>query len=460
MHSFKNTMVAVALLGLSFVFFNYTIRPKPVDESLDPPELEIVEDSGFESNSGRAEFPPVAEFPADNFETVNSNSREIVQPFGSSNSFEKNNSLETGIQKTAPPSFGGQIASYNSFSIESPQPATAPESSFESRNSFNDFGTNSISKNQAPPSSKTSLERDRGLIAALEKQANSNNQFVADSSPTNGTPKLNESDSSFNSMAGNFGDSKSRDNGLSLADGSMPRSPISFEESWQIVNSMIDQSRFREALELLSQFYRDDSVTGPQRQRLQGWLDALGSKVIFSMEHHLSGAPYITREGETLQDIAKSWDVPAELIYNVNRDALHSPDLLPPGIRLKKIQGPFRIEIDRDNNEMTLFLGEMYATRFPVRLGISGNPGPGTYEVMVKSENGHSWRDATGQEFPPEAPENGYGPFWMGLTSSLCIHAIDDSISNGHRGCIGLRQKDAKDIFGTLVRGSTVKILR
>ena len=163
---------------------------------------------------------------------------------------------------------------------------------------------------------------------------------------------------------------------------------------------------------------------------------------------------------KTLTDIAQRWKVAPQLIYNINQQNISNPAVLNAGTQLKEVKGPFDAEISLEQKVMTLYLGDLYAGRFAIRVGVSGTPTPGTFRVLVKSANGHSWRDAQGQEYPPGSPSNGYGPNWIGLSGSLCIHAVDESATDGHRGCIGLNSKDAKDIFGILADGSTVKIAK
>ena len=123
------------------------------------------------------------------------------------------------------------------------------------------------------------------------------------------------------------------------------------------------------------------------------------------------------------------------------------------------INGPFHAEVDMSSQTLTLYLKNLYAGRFPVKLGISGNPRPGDYNVVAKSVHGHTWRDADGNDFPPESPQNGYGPYWIGMTGSLCIHAVPEDEISGHSGCVGMSEKDAKDIFGILANRSKVKVV-
>ena len=231
------------------------------------------------------------------------------------------------------------------------------------------------------------------------------------------------------------------------------------DQAWVVVEKMVDDKNFRGALALLTRYYRDDDLDQPQRTKLNDWLDALAGKVIYSSEHHFTTMSYKMKAGETLSDIANRWQVPAQVVYNINRKMIGDQPNVIAGTELKMINGPFEAEIDMSSQTLTLFLKNLYAGRFPVKLGISGNPRPGEFNVVAKSVQGHTWRDAEGNDFPPESPENGYGPYWIGMTGSLCIHTVANEEISGHSGCIGMSEKDAKDIFGILANRSKVKVV-
>ena len=231
------------------------------------------------------------------------------------------------------------------------------------------------------------------------------------------------------------------------------------EQAWVMVEKMVDEKKFRGALALLTRYYRNDDLSANQRTKLNDWLDALAGKVIYSSEHHFTTTSYKMKPGETLSDIANRWQVPAQVVYNINRKQIGNEPNIVAGTELKMINGPFHAEVDMSSQTLTLFLKNLYAGRFPVKLGISGNPRPGDYNVVAKSVHGHTWRDADGNDFPPESPENGYGPYWIGMTGSLCIHAVSADEISGHSGCVGLSEKDAKDIFGILANHSKVKVV-
>lgn len=347
------------------------------------------------------------------------------------------------------------------------------------------LGGQQVSTRQPVSSSLNSPNaRDDGLIDALKtdfkpagsvaanalgggfKPATANSAFA--NQPIAGNASSGDS---YNSLAGAIA-KDSDDRSVRNAVDSTPFKPVgmnaaaavakpaSINEAWPQVDALTARNDFRGALSLLSQFYRSQDLTGPQQQKLQGYLDALAGKVIYSPEHHLVGQGHAVQTGETLNSIAQRYKVPADVIYNINQQQFAGATEVRPGMNLKVVAGPFHAEISQDSKTMTLFIQDLYAGRFPVSMGVSGDPEIGTYAVMAKSATGYTWRDAAGKDYPPESPENGYGPSWIGLSGSLCIHAVADATPHGHRGCIGLSTRDAKDVYGMLSKDSKVTIVR
>jgi len=319
---------------------------------------------------------------------------------------------------------------------------------------------------QRQPVSTAPAARDGGLINALE----ANGQQAGMTS---------ENDNSYNSLATAVAKDeevnpvKSADGTLGDIDLAMPGfannappneppkpAPFSIANVWAEIDELVAANEYRKALGALSQHYGRKGLTGPQQQKLQGWLDALAGKVIYSTEHHFFREPYVVKRGETLESIGRQLKIPGEVLYNINRAQFAGSHEVSPGMELKVVNGPFHAEVDIDSKMMTLFIKNLYAGRFPVAIGISGNPHEGNFNVMVKSPKGYTWRDANGKEYAAGAPGNGYGPYWIGLTESLCIHAVPAGTPHGHHGCIGLSEKDAKDVFGILSKESQLSIVR
>ena len=395
-----------------------------------------------------------------------------------------NQNLKQAVNGTQ--NFGNQVADKFRNNVNSFQKTAS--------DSVNDFQQSMPDLSSASSATRQSIDtnRDDGLIDALQTELNSAaNKISIDTKsggdfsvpPLQSSPEIKiDSDFSKNDFKAQpielTDDASNRlvseqspigGGGLDFnvqqanvaPDFSVGKSQIgSIDQALPAAEKLVEQKKYREALTMLTQFYRKDDLTTAQRTQLNDWLDALAGKVIYSSEHNFVPNPYKMQVGETLADIANRWKVPAQVVYNINRKQIGNEPNVVAGTELKMINGPFHAEIDMSSETLTLFLNDLYAGRFPVKLGISGNPRPGDYNVVAKSVQGHTWRDAGGNDFPPEAPENGYGPYWIGMTGSLCIHAVSDAEIPGHSGCVGLSEKDAKDIFGILANRSKVKVVQ
>ena len=226
------------------------------------------------------------------------------------------------------------------------------------------------------------------------------------------------------------------------------------------IESQVSQGRLRSALEQLTP-YHSQSLTPSERQILYQWLDYLAFKVIYSPEHHLFQQPHVIANTDSLYSLATAWNVPPELIYNINRGQITSPDNLIPGTSLKKVRGPFRAEINLSTNEMTVFLHNMYAGRFPITIGGDAQLQPGLLRVQAKSNQGAEYRGSDGQVHRANDPQNPYGRYWLDLGSNICIHEKPQSIpAYDRRGCIQVDSMHANDVYGILSKDSSIRITR
>lgn len=214
--------------------------------------------------------------------------------------------------------------------------------------------------------------------------------------------------------------------------------------------------RLREALTTLSLFYNDPTLTPADREPLQQRLDVLAGEVIYS-PRHLLVQPYRVSAGDTLQSIAETYDVPWQLLANIN--GVEDPAAIVPGQELKIMRGPFRAEINIERSQLTLFLDELYAGRFPITPGSDPAPQPGTYTVQDK-QTARTYYAPSGGDIPAGDPRNPYGDVWLDLGSQMCIHGSPENAPNDAAGCIRLRPADARDVYGILSQGSPVSIMR
>lgn len=216
------------------------------------------------------------------------------------------------------------------------------------------------------------------------------------------------------------------------------------------------EGKKKEALATLSLFYDSPGLSDDDRTQLLSRLDPLAREVIYS-EAHLLEQPHRVRQKETLVDIAAEYEVPWQLLANIN--GVRDPITILPGTDLKVVRGPFRAEVSLDRQELTLFLRDSYAGRFPVAIGDDPRPEPGTYTVQEK-QNAKTYYDRSGNPIPPGSPNNPYGSVWIDLGGRLSIHGSPHAGKPTSAGCISLAGDHASDLLGILSDGSAVVIRR
>ncbi len=236
--------------------------------------------------------------------------------------------------------------------------------------------------------------------------------------------------------------------------GSTSLTAVAFRRDCQLAEQHVGDGKFRTALATLSAHYHAD-LSAEDRAQLLAWLDALAAKVIYSREHLLE-SPYIVRGRETLFEVAERLHVPAELLANIN--GVNDPRILVTGTELKVVPGPLRADVDLESGELTLFLGELYAGRFPIAVG-NEPPEPAEYAVQNKAPD-RTYIGPDGRTIPANDPTNPYGQCWIDLGTKACIHGSPQSSAPGTQalGCISLSPQDARDVYAMLVPGSQVLI--
>ncbi|QDU93302.1 L,D-transpeptidase family protein [Lignipirellula cremea] len=208
---------------------------------------------------------------------------------------------------------------------------------------------------------------------------------------------------------------------------------------------LIDSGEFSEALARLTIYYHSPDLNKEEHNTLLEWLNLLATKVIYSQEHHLE-EPYITQPGDNLETIARLYDVPPLLLYNINRDVIGDPTTLAPQTTLKVVRGPFYARVNISRRKLTLFVQQHFAGEFDVEIGQGPSPRPGQYYVINK--------------LPKNDARNPYGQWNLQISGDgMAIHGASPT-APPENGCIGLTPSDAEDVQGILSRNSKVEILR
>jgi hypothetical protein len=237
-----------------------------------------------------------------------------------------------------------------------------------------------------------------------------------------------------------------------------PLTAAEFDAAWTKMESEIEQEKLKEALTTISPFYHATDLSDDDYKHLVEVLDLLAWRVIFSKEHFLA-KPHIVKAGETLEDIAQRYRVPSEVITKIN--GIKSAKLLTAGTELKVVPGPFRAEVSAESGELTLFLGDLYATRYAMETGSEPPPEAGEYSIRERAL-GAVYRTRENRDIAAQDKRNPYGGYYLDLGNGQCLHGSPEE-EEGEAlgtGCMRLRGKDAKEVYWLLSKGSKVTVLR
>lgn len=213
-----------------------------------------------------------------------------------------------------------------------------------------------------------------------------------------------------------------------------------------------------------------------QRSSVKAQLSKLSEQWLFTKTFHaqdkLCGS-YKVQSGDHLSTIAKKYNVPYELLMEINN--IKRPESLRAGERIKVVNGPFHAKVYRSTFKMDIYCQGTYVKTFPVGLGKPGRQTPlGLWHIRAGGKIPHAiyTHPDTGEVIHPEDPAYPLGSRWMALEglddntrdeTSFGIHGTKDPKSIGKAsslGCIRLHNGDVIKVYNMLVSvKSLVKIL-
>ena len=440
MQTIKTAILVLLLLAVAYGFYTALTTPEPLPPTeiaaLDPinfeePHIDIGEPVVLPNVHLDAE-PEYAESPAGDFEVEHQSQENTVAHNTAAHSENNNNPDPTR------------------FSGNRPHDDLQTDSISNSRDSQGDLPTaepttlRNLDEPQVDPQHKSPEYSESQPVSYSENPAT---VTVSEAAPSQ--------DFLENPLSETLSEDIAEKPNVKFQD---PWDSGAFALAWSRAQDEISRDKFRTALATLSPFFNSPNITEQETEQLLGLLDPLAAKVIYSREH-LVEAPYRVRQGDTLYDVATHYGVPWQLLRNIN--GIRDPDVLVSGTDLKVIPGPFRADVDLTTSELTLFVGDLYAGRFPISLGNDPTPNIGEFQIRDKRTD-RAYYAADGTTLPAGHPENPYSNVWLDLGSEICIHGSAESPVRGTlaRGCIGLSPIDATDVYGILSKGSTVVIHR
>lgn len=249
--------------------------------------------------------------------------------------------------------------------------------------------------------------------------------------------------------------------------GNMPEAPLgdagtlsstipNFSVARQQWLTKAQNGEYRAALENLSPYFASPELTYAEQTDLENILDPLCRRVIYSTDHLVLPGHVVARS-ESVNSIAEQYSITPALLAKIN--GLGVEQSITPGTKLKVVQGPFSAQVSISRNELTVFLGKMYAGRFSVSFGKENYPKPGTFEVVDKRTD-RTYYGASNIVLPAGAPNNPYGKHWISL-GEFSIHGSPEMTSTEleEAGSISLAPLDAADVYDILTDSSPVKIV-
>jgi len=218
----------------------------------------------------------------------------------------------------------------------------------------------------------------------------------------------------------------------------------SFADSWPAIQTALDRDDLAEGHKLLTRWHGDPSLTPTDAERVDALLSQLAGTVVYSTEHRLAPA-HVAKQGETLETIAKEYNVPWQLLAKINGVA--AADQVRPGQELKVLRGPFSAVVDLTRNQLTLTVDGRYAGKFPVTVSPGQSIGDGEWVVGNKSNEQAPGRALLlqGKAATPGSP----APKLVIASESLAINAADGTV-------IKVAAKDAEELSDILSIGSRI----
>jgi hypothetical protein len=223
-----------------------------------------------------------------------------------------------------------------------------------------------------------------------------------------------------------------------------------------------------ESRQLVTGALRQGVVRGGEYERVNDLLEQLNRSTASSLVGLTDFGDYVVQPNDSLWKLCnktfpREFGVSPEvgLIQLVNG---LSGTGLRVGQSLMVPLEPVTVEVDRRQNGLVAYLGDVALVAYRVGLGKEGRTPSGSFVVEVKLTEPTWFYD--GRQIPYGDPENILGTRWMGFennpgSTGYGIHGTSNPESVGDNqsmGCVRMRNPEVEELFGLLARGTTVNI--
>jgi len=199
----------------------------------------------------------------------------------------------------------------------------------------------------------------------------------------------------------------------------------------------------------------------PASKQIVDWqkkVEDLNCRLLFSPGPSPYSIVYTVKQGDSLIKIANRFHTTVSLIKKINNI---KGDIIIPGQKLKVVNVPFNLLIDKSQNTLMLKVKDEIIKTYVVATGKDNCTPTGTFRIINKLIN-PTWFK-TGAVIPPDSPENILGSRWMGFDiSGYGIHGTTDPRSLGKQvtqGCVRMSNKDVEELFIIVPEGTEVTII-
>jgi lipoprotein-anchoring transpeptidase ErfK/SrfK len=190
-------------------------------------------------------------------------------------------------------------------------------------------------------------------------------------------------------------------------------------------------------------------------------INELVNRIIFSGLSYPNSLTYTVEKGDTLEKIAKKFNLTAALIKKINK---LTKDFIYPGQIFKLIKvddtNKFHILVKKSKHKLYLFYGKNLVREYVVAIGHpQDSPTPeGKFIISSRLVN-PAWKGV-----PFGDPKNILGTRWMGFNDPYAnygIHGTTQPETVGQEvtnGCVRMLNTDAEDLFDFVTIGTQVII--